>query len=216
MILSEYSKRSVSRLVRRLADAVRSRRMGSKEPQQESLRMTYDDFRSLCVNRRSIRYFLDRPVAQEDIRKLMELARMAPSVGNLQPWRFHIVMNRALRRDLERESLYGNFVTGAGVFLVVTSNRAAGQKALEPVWNEKELEYSCMAAMTNIMLGATAMGLGTCWVSLHRGDVHDVLKLPPQEMVIGGLMIGHYRAGEEQASGEHQRKPLADVCKWYG
>ncbi len=207
--------RSLSRLARDFAAAVRRRRTGDA-PAGQPAAMDYAAFRALCANRRSIRYFSDQPVHSDEIKRLLELARIAPSVGNIQPWRFHIVMNRSLRRELELASLYGNFVTGAGVFLVVTCDRTAAKHFAEPLWNEKELEYSCMAAMMHVILGATAMGLGSCWVSLKRGDAHDILKLPPQEMVIGGLMIGRYRPGEEESNDQHQRKPLADACAWYG
>lgn len=110
-----------------------------------------------------------------------------------------------------KASCYGNFVAGAGVFIVVTANRAAEAKAKETVWNPRELEYSCVAAMNNIMLGAAAMGLGSCLVSLHHGDVHEILHLQKTEMVVGGIMIGHYKRGEEQSSDGHQRNPLRQM-----
>jgi nitroreductase len=173
--------------------------------------MTYDDFHSLCEQRRSIRYFDDKPVSKEDILKLLELARLSPSVENLQPWHFHVILKKDLRAKLMDACCYGNFVEGAGAFIVVTCDTSLEPKAREPVWNPKELEYSCMSAMENVLLGATAMKLGSCWVSLHHGAAHEILKLPRHEIVVGGVMIGHYRAGEEKAGKEHERKPLANV-----
>ncbi len=173
--------------------------------------MTYDDFRALCERRRSIRYFADKPISQEEVLKLVELARLAPSVENLQPWHFHIIFNRDLRHKLMKASCYGNFVEGAGVFIVVTTKRDLEHAAAEPVWNTRELECSCMAAMTNILHGATAMGLGSCWVSLHRGEALEILNLPDEETVVGGLMIGHYRMGEEEPGSGHRRKPLKEM-----
>ena len=170
--------------------------------------MTYADFKSLCESRRSIRYFDQKPVLKEDVMRLLELARLAPSVENLQPWHFHIIYNHDLRKKIMKASCYGNFVEGAGVFIVVTANRLLENKAKEIVWNPRELEYSCMAAMTNVILGATAMGLGSCWVSLHHGTAYDILALPRHETVVGGLMLGHYRKGEDQSSNGRQRNPL--------
>lgn len=173
--------------------------------------MTYEDFRALCEKRRSVRYFADKPITKEEIIKLLELARLAPSVENLQPWHFHVITNKDLRHKLMKASCYGNFVEGAGVFIVVTTKRSLEYAAPEPVWNPRELEYSCMAAMGNVMLGAECLGLGSCWVSLHRGEALEILELPTDETVVGGLMIGHYRMGEEEPGSGHKRKPLTEM-----
>jgi nitroreductase len=178
--------------------------------------MTYEEFQSLCESRRSIHYFDDKPVSKEDVVKLLGLARLAPSVENLQPWFFYVVYNKELRRKLTDASCYGNFIEGAGVFIVVTANRSFVNASKEPVWNEKELEYSCMTAMTNILLGATAMGIGSCWVSLYSGKVCDVLDIPKHEIVVGGILLGHFKPGEEKGViGEHERKPVGEICSFY-
>ena len=173
--------------------------------------MTYDDFKALCEARRSIRYFDDKPLHKEDIMKLLELARLAPSVENLQPWHFHVILDSKLRHKLTETSCYGNFVEGAAAFLVVTANTTLVNQTKEPVWNEKELEYSCMMAIGNILSGATAMGIGSCFVSLYKGNVHELLKLPLHEIIIGGVMLGHYKKGEEHGNDSHQRKPLDEM-----
>ncbi len=177
--------------------------------------MTYEDFKSLCQNRRSIRYFDDKRVSKEDVMKLLELAQLAPSVENLQPWHFHVIFNKDLRHKFTETCCYGNFVEGASVFIVVTANRSLANAAKEPVWNEKELEYSCMAAMVNVLLGATAMEIGSCWVSLYRGNAHEVLGLPLHEIVVGGLMLGHYKRGEEKGNNGHERKPLDEMYTFH-
>ncbi len=177
--------------------------------------MNYDDFKSLCQNRRSIRYFDDRPVSKDDVMKLLKLAQMAPSVENLQPWHFHVILDKELRHALTETSCYGNFVEGAGAFIVVTANRSLAKAAVEPIWNEKELDYSCMGAMMNILHGATAMGLGSCWISLYRGNAHEILKLPLHEIIVGGIMLGHYKKGEEKSTNGHERNPLEEISTFY-
>ena len=163
--------------------------------------MDYVAFKQLCAKRRSIRYFEGEPVTKDEVAKLLELARFAPSVENLQPWRFHVVMRKDLRRMLADASCYGNFVEGASVFVVVTSDTSTRKEAGDTLWNPKELEYSCMGAMMQVILGATAMGLGSCWVSLHHGTAHEILGLPRHEIVVGGLLLGRYKPGEEEHFG---------------
>ncbi len=177
--------------------------------------MTFDAFKKLCEERRSIRYFDEKPVSKEDVMRLLDVACLAPSVENLQPWRFHVIQDKKLLHHLMEQCCYGNFIEGAGTFIVVTVDYSLENSAADTVWNEKELDYSCMAAMMNLIHGATAMGLGSCWVSLYRGDVHEILKLPHGEQVVGGIMLGHYRKGEEKASNGHSRKPASDVSTFH-
>jgi len=63
--------------------------------------------------------------------------------------------------------------------------------------------------------GATAMGLGSCWVSLLHGKVTDLLHVPHDHNIIGGIMLGHLKKGEEPTDGHKGRKPLEKVCTWY-
>ena len=109
--------------------------------------MQYDDFASLCKNRRSVRTFEDTPVTKEEILKLLELARHAPSVDNLQPWHFHVVLDQEKRKALMDACCYGNFVEGAGVFMIVTADLRVKKEAKKILWNPKEVEYSCITAM---------------------------------------------------------------------
>lgn len=125
-------------------------------------------------------------------------------------------MDPELRKKMMHASCYGNFVEGAGVFIVVTCDMSLTTKAAEPVWNPRELEYSCMSAMEHLLLAATAMGLGSCWVSLHHGAVHEALALPRSIAVMGGVMLGHYKAGEESNSNGHDRKPLERIHTFHG
>ncbi|TSC59989.1 MAG: nitroreductase [Candidatus Peregrinibacteria bacterium Greene0416_62] len=175
--------------------------------------MTYADFQSLCEQRHSIRTFENTPVTKEEILQLLELARHAPSVDNLQPWHFHVIFNKDQRKELMDACCYGNFVEGAGVMIVVTADLGAEIKTKKTLWNPKELEYSCITAMEHIWLGATAMGLGGSWVSLHHGKPHEVLGLPHEEVVIGGMMLGHPKRGE--ASAQKERKPLGEIYTFH-
>lgn len=171
--------------------------------------MSFENLKALIEQRRSIHYFTDESISEEVIGQLLNVAHLAPSVENTQPWEFHVITNLEMKKELMQASCYGNFISGASVFIVGTCRRShATMQAKEPVWNPKELEYSCVAAMENMMLAATAMGLGTCWVSLHHGPVHNILHLKDGTVVIGGLMIGHLKKGEDQQGDGHVRGPI--------
>lgn len=173
--------------------------------------MTFQDFEALCKQRRSIRYFSDVPVRIDDVMQLLDVAHLAPSVENIQPWRFHVIVSPDLKKQITECSCYGNFVAGSSVFVIVTCDRTAQSSAVETIWNPQEMEYSCMAAMMQLILAATAKGMGSCWVSLHHGNVHEILNLPISEKVIGGIMLGNYKSGEEQSTDHHARKALKEI-----
>lgn len=169
-----------------------------------------DSFLALCERRASIRAFTDDAIPERDLLRLLETARHAPSVQNVQPWRFHVIAKEGLRKSLMDAACYGDFTTGSPTLVVVTCDSAARPDSQEVVWNPKELEYSCMGAMEHVLLAATAAGLGGCWLSFHHGPVHAALKLPQTALVVGGLLLGHPAAGN--GAGEHrQRKTLTDV-----
>lgn len=173
--------------------------------------LSYPDFLSICKNRRSTRYFSDRTVEPAIIDNILAAAHLSPSVENTQPWRFHIVTDHGLKTELMEHSCYGNFVAGAAAFIVVTCDRAAHGQSAAPIWNPKEMEYSCAGAIQSMMFAATTLGLSSCWVSLHHGPAHNALKITDHQTVVGGVMIGYPRPGEAEPSGAHDRSPLSNV-----
>lgn len=177
--------------------------------------MTFDELKTLLNERRSIRYFSDTPLKKADIEKILAAATLAPSVENLQPWHFHVVTEKDLKTKLMETSCYGNFVAGAAAFIVVTCNRKVETKTPNIIWNPRELEYSCINAMQLAMLAATTMNIGSCWISLHHGPVHNLLKLPDHHTVVGGLMLGTIKESDKGASREHQRRDVKDAITYY-
>lgn len=175
--------------------------------------MNFLDFQHLCQQRRSIRSFADKPVTKEIILALLAAGNLAPSVENTQPWHFDVVLEENLRAKLMETSCYGHFIEGAGALLIVTCDRTSKPTNQQIIWNPKELEYSCAIALSYVNLGATAMGLGSCWISLHHGRAHDLLQLPDHRAIIGGLIVGHLREGEEGVG--HERRPVENTYTLY-
>ena len=68
--------------------------------------------------RRSIRKFKDTKLSEEQFKRLIEAARLAPSGSNVQPWRFIIVKGRELKRKLRKASFNQEFVESAAVVIV--------------------------------------------------------------------------------------------------
>jgi len=150
----------------------------------------YDQLLKLIRLRRSIRQFSARPVSREDIGRLLEAARWAPSNHNRQPWKFLVIEDKpqivqlaetvtgALSQKLKSLPAeaaayagefmhYATFFSNAPVLLVVLHKQPLGMSAplLAGLKNADLVSgepLSAAMAVQNLLLAAQALGLGTC------------------------------------------------------
>jgi nitroreductase len=113
-----------------------------------------------------------------------------------------------------KASCYGNFITGASAVIIVTCDRATQKRASEPMWNIKEMEYSCAIAMENIMLAALTMDIGSCFISLHHGPIHNLLHLNESTIVIGGVMLGYIKDEELLTNKKHDLRSPQEIATY--
>lgn len=150
------------------------------------------DVISAIEERRSVRDFETTPIPDATIGRLIESARLAPSAGNLEPWKFIIVKRQDLKAYLSAAAYHQEFIEKAPVCIVVCAEpeRSAAE------YGEKGSSLYCLldaaAAVENILLTATAYGLGSCWVgSFNEEQVKNVLALDPHLKPIAILPIGY-------------------------
>jgi len=150
----------------------------------------YDRLLELIQSRRSIRQFSDRAVGREEIARLLEAARWAPSNHNRQPWRFLVIEDKqqiarlakivSLGLSEKLKSLpeaaaayagefthYATFFSNAPVLLVVLHKQPVSVSAplLAGLKNPDLVSgepLSVVMAVQNLLLAAQALGLGTC------------------------------------------------------
>jgi len=113
--------------------------------------------------RRSVRSFRPEEVPVELLTSLLQAACLAPSAGNLQPWRFYVVRAPNVKRALARAARQA-FVAQAPVVIVV----CAMLEQSASVYGDRGRYLYCLqdtaAALENLLLAAAATGLGACWV----------------------------------------------------
>jgi nitroreductase len=73
-------------------------------------------------SRHSIRKYIQQPIDREDLQRIFELVRLSPSAWNLQPWRFHVVIDADIKQKLEDAAYGQKQVTSAPAVIVVTSD----------------------------------------------------------------------------------------------
>lgn len=169
------------------------------------------DFRDVLTGRFSCRSFEAAPVPRERIVELLEAMQGAPSAGNLQPWRFVVVTGAAHRRALADAAFGQEFVAAAPVTVVVCA--VPGESAR--TYGARGRDLYCLqdtaAATENLLLAATAAGLGGCWVgAFDEASVHRALGLEPGWRPVAIVPLGV----PAEAPSRRSRRRLEDVTRW--
>jgi nitroreductase len=152
------------------------------------------DVLSAIRERRSIRSFLEREVAESDVRRIVECGAMAPSAGNLQPWEFVVVRDQRRKAALARAAYDQEFIAEAPLVIVVL----ADQERSASVYGRRGLELYAIqdtaAAIQNMLLAACGMGYGTCWVGAFDEDsVAEIVKAGPGIKPVAVIPVGYPR-----------------------
>lgn len=111
------------------------------------------------LTRRSIRSFLDKPVAESDIDQLLRAAMAAPSAGNQQSWSFIVIRDKKKLAAIPAIHPYAKMLTQAPVAILVCG-RIDGK--WPTFWSQ-----DCSAATQNILLAARDLGLATVWAGIY-------------------------------------------------
>ena len=172
-------------------------------------------FSELILKRQSDRIYAPQPVAREHILQCLEAARMAPSACNSQPWKFVVVDEPSLLKQVSDASVglgMNKFTAQVPVLVaVVQENMNLSAKAGLRV---KEKDYSMMdlgMAVENFCLQAAEIGLGTCimgWFDEKR--IKEILGVPRSRRVQLLISLGH-PAGQTRVK---SRKPLEEISSW--
>jgi 5,6-dimethylbenzimidazole synthase len=191
----------------------------AKESPQRGTPPSFDaSFRRALVDlfawRRDVRRFRGDPVDPALFEELLDLACLAPSVGNSQPWRFVTVEEpgrrariRANFEDCNAQALGGYSGSKAELYarlklegfdqaplhLAVFADAATpAGAALGRQTMPETLRYSVVLAVHTLWLAARAHGLGVGWVSiLDPAVVAEVLETPPGWTLVAYLCIGY-------------------------
>jgi len=142
--------------------------------------------------RRSIRAFTSEGVSEEEIEKLIDAARHAPSAGNIQPWEFIVIRDFDTKRKLSIAALDQKFIEEVPVVIVVCANGMRSSQRYGSRGSTLFCLQDTAAAIQNMLLTAYALGLGTCWVGAFREeDVRKILDIPWGVRPIAIIPIGH-------------------------
>ncbi len=184
---------------------------------------TYDNM----ITRRSTRKYLDKPVEQELLEKIIEAGRYAPSGGNSQSNHFIVIRDGRIIKELVEmvEQAFSKMSFDENTYGSIRNSIIRSQKGgyvfcynapvLIVVANQKEYgnnQADCAVAIENMMLEANELDLGSCYINQLKWLNEDEklltylksLGMKEEERVYGSLIVGY----PDTEDGKPERKPL--------
>jgi 5,6-dimethylbenzimidazole synthase len=198
-------------------------------------------YRAIRERRDVRRGFLPEPIPDELLHRLLEAAHNAPSVGLMQPWRFIVVRDLAVRQKVHEIFLKANeqaMATYKGeqqqnyagmklegileapqnLCIVCDSRSSQGHQLGRRTMPETAV-YSAVCAIQNLWLAARAEGIGVGWVSiLEPNSLRNTLKIPDQITPVAYLCLGYVDAFSKEPdlerAGWEKRTSLKSVLSF--
>lgn len=164
--------------------------------------------------RRSVRAYDSRPVAPSDIRAICEAARLAPSACNSQTWRFIAVTRpetiSRICNEAMRPVIPNRWLAQAPLIIVgcakldIVANRIGSR-----ITGTEYFQIDMGIAMEHMVLKATELGLGSCWIGWFKEErVRELLSIPEKIKVCALLTVGYPK---EAGTKNRSRKPLEKI-----
>ena len=154
--------------------------------------------------RRSIREYSDEEISKGLLEKIVEAARFSPTARNVQPWEFIVITQTPTLEKIAGLAENGRFLSRAKACIAVF---CADTKYY--------LEDGC-AATCNILLAATALGLGSCWVAGDKkpycAQVAKLLNAPHRHKLVSLVALGYPKSKDSFHIAE--KRGLKEVIHW--
>jgi 5,6-dimethylbenzimidazole synthase len=195
----------------------------------------------VIAERRDMRHFLPAPVEAETLKRILQAAHHAPSVGLMQPWRFIRITDKAIRKAIHKLVDEERIKSSQTIAEVENSVRMAeflrlkvegilecGELLIATLCDKREQHVfgrrtlpemdiaSVSCAIQNMWLAARAEGLGMGWVSIFDPlKLAELLNIPQDAKPIAVLCLGHvesfYKEPMLVETGWATEKPLSDM-----
>lgn len=151
--------------------------------------------------RRSIRKFEKKPIPKDILESIVDCGRLAASGRNDQPWEFVVVTDSEIKNQIAATTDYGKFIAQAAACIAVFCRDTTYY-----------LEDGA-AASQNILVGAWAQGVGTCWIAgdkKHYAEtIGEIVGAPKGTRLVSLIALGY---PAEQPTRE--KRELKDVLHW--
>lgn len=185
--------------------------------------MNPQDFLNLIKFRRSIRKFSDKPIEEDKLNLILESARLAPSSSNSQPWHFVVVNDKEVMNKLVDAVPLGIrpniWFSNAPIVIACLAKPHIIEHKFAKILANDFHSIDTAIAIEHMVLAATSLGIGTCWVGwFDQKKVKKILSVPRGWDVVMLLPLGY---PEDKSSDEgmggikpRPRKELSQIISF--
>ena len=154
--------------------------------------------------RRSVRKFLPKLISKVELEQIIDAARFAPTARNVQPWEFVVITDKAELKQIAALAENARFLDQAVAAVAIFSQ------------DTKYYLEDGSAATYSILLAATALGIGSCWIAGDKKDycqeVSTLLNAPQDLKLVSLVALGYPQ--EADAFKEMDKRKLGELIHW--
>lgn len=162
--------------------------------------------------RRSVRQYSDKKISDETIRDILEAAMAAPSACAKDPWQFIICRDKAMLFKIAEGLPNGKMLASADCGIIVCGDIQSA--------HSNELSFmlqDCSAAIENILLATSALGLGACWLGVHPRQerieyIKKLFTMPEYIIPISVIALGY--PAENKEARTRYKEDAVHFDKW--
>lgn len=172
------------------------------------------ELKDAILQRRSVRRYTDKAVTLDVIGEIIDVARFAPSAGNLQNWQFIVVTDKKKKAEITTACLEQTWMNQAPVHLIICNQ----YKKVTGLYGKLGKMFSiqdCAIIASYIQLLARERGLDTCWIGAFDNEaMQRILELPEDVDPEIILTLGY---SAEKKVEEPKREDIDDLIffdKW--
>jgi len=174
----------------------------------------FDNFEKLVKTRQSCREFNDKPIDKAQLMKVVDLARLAPSACNSQPWTMYCITDADKVKavtDCLQDRGRNPFLTNAKAYVAISEKQAVLKDWVsEKVGAHHFIKYDVGELVAYLTLGAKALGIETCIIGwINHDKLKETLAMPENQVCNVVVAFGH----SDIPVREKARKAKEDVVK---
>ena len=150
------------------------------------------DFLEVIKTRYSVRDFSQKEIPEKILKEILEAGRLAPSCQNRQCWRYIVVKNKDIKKQLALKSGFigkvNFFIKNAPVIIVAVANPKDSCRLNEQDYYLVDIGIS----FQQMMLTAWNFSIGSCWLAaFSEKKVKQILKIPEKYRVVALSPFGY-------------------------
>ena len=175
--------------------------------------MELSELETLYLKRQSCREFSDKPISDELVQKICELALLSPSACNAQPW--ELIAVKGEKKDALAKAVQGlgmnKFVSNAPVLIAVLEGKSNIAAKTGGRFGDSDFLHNDIGILTaHLVLAAEAAGLGSCIIGWrNEKSIRAILELDEKARIPHVIALGYPPEGYEIR--QKKRKPLGET-----